>query len=98
MCRWISEVKLESGSRPNPAVRLVPTKTMVRLSTRLADAAAPPAAGVAVSTAALRAPSPPLAPPHAAAAAAAASATSLHFQPALMLVVRQLTKSYPSGG
>ena len=96
MRRWINEVKLESGSRPNPAVRLVPTKTMVRLSPRGADTAALPAAGAAVSTAALRVPPP--APPHAAAAAAAASATSLHFQPALMLVVRHLTKSYPSGG
>ncbi|HKV51029.1 MAG TPA: ABC transporter ATP-binding protein [Gemmatimonadaceae bacterium] len=37
-------------------------------------------------------------PPHDAAAAAAASATRLHFHPVLMLVVRQLTKSYPSGG
>src|SRR6185437_7461734 len=92
MRRWISEVKLESGSRPNPAVRLVPKKTMVRLSPRGADTAALPAAGTAVSTAALRVPPP--APPH----AAAASATSLHFQPALMLVVRHLTKSYPSGG
>jgi putative ABC transport system ATP-binding protein len=69
---------------------------MVRLSPRGADTAALPAAGAAVSTAALRVPPP--APPHAAAAAAAASATSLHFQPALMLVVRHLTKSYPSGG
>ena len=98
MRRWMSEVKLESGSRPNPAVRLVPTKTMVRLSLRGVDTAAPPVARAAVSTAALRVPSPPLPPPHPAAAAAAASATSLHFQTALMLVVRQLTKSFPSGG
>jgi putative ABC transport system ATP-binding protein len=37
-------------------------------------------------------------PPQVAAAAAAASATRLHLHPGLMLVVRQLTKSYPSGG
>lgn len=98
MCRWMIDVKLESGSSPYPAVRLVPRNTMVRWSARGADAAARSRA--AVSGAAPRVPSRsrPVLPPHDAAAAAAASATRLHFHPVLMLVVRQLTKSYPSGG
>src|SRR6185312_10780145 len=92
------DVKLESGSSPNPAVRLVPRNTMVRLCSRGADAAARSRAAVSGAAARVLSRSRPVRPPQVAAAAAAASATRLHFHPALMLVVRQLTKSYPSGG
>src|SRR6185312_1747593 len=98
MRRWMSDVKLESGSRPYPAVRLVPTKTIVCLSARGAETAARSRAAVSGAAPWLALRSWAGRPPHPAAAARPKSATSLHHMPALMLVVRHLTKSYPSGG